>query len=134
MDALKQPATRSPDALADLNTLEWLDRNVLATRTVAARANLIQILKNRDVYFGAFLASKDEEELIQIGLRSYGFCLRDGQYTWPDRLTFDDFANAIVRVYDTNVPRTKAIIAAMRSVHARMVAAQAANQMIELPI
>jgi len=134
MDALKQPATRSVDALADLNTLEWLERNVPTTRSVEARADLIHLLKNRDVYFGAYLASKEEEELIQVGCRSYGFCLRDGQYSWPDRLTFDDFANAIVRAYDTNVPRTKAIIAAMRSVHARMAAAQAANQSIEVPI
>lgn len=65
-----------------------------------------------------YQGTSEDNELVLLALRSYGFVLRK-----PDmqlrRHSFAEFADAIEAVYSQSVPQNAAIVSGLRLVHSR---------------
>lgn len=67
-----------------------------------------------------YQASENEASIILLALQSYGFVLKKpSQFMQLKTFSFSDFADQIASVYDTEEPRTAAILETLRTVHAR---------------
>ncbi|MBK6616294.1 hypothetical protein [Ottowia sp.] len=101
------------------------------TKEVPARADVLELTATRTIGGYPFLATAEERELVQLALTSYAFCLNVDSVQWPSRLTMEDFAQKIEAVYDCVADGVnKLVVAALRSVHARMVQAQSEGRML----
>lgn len=94
---------------------------MMATRQVAARADVVLLNADRTITFDVFLATPEETAMVKLARSSYGFCLNDGTYQLPPRITMAEFAEKIEVVFDCqeNVVN-KMTVACLRSIHAKM--------------
>jgi len=94
---------------------------MIATRQVPARADVVLLNADRSIGFDVFLATREETAMVKLARVSYGFCLNDGTYQLPTRITMAVFADKIEVVFDCqeNVVN-KMTVACLRSIHAKM--------------
>jgi hypothetical protein len=86
-----------------------------------ARIDVVLLNADRSIGFDLFLATPEETAMVKLARSSYGFCLNDGSFELPTRITLAVFADKIEDVFDceSNVVN-RMTVQALRSVHQKM--------------
>ena len=86
-----------------------------------ARIDVVLLNADRTISFDLFLATPEETAMVKLARTSYGFCLNDGSFELPTRITLDVFADKIEDVFDckANVVN-RMTVTALRSIHMKM--------------
>jgi hypothetical protein len=86
-----------------------------------ARIDVVLLNADRTIGFDLFLATPEETEMVKLARSSYGFCLNDGSFELPARITLNVFADKIEDVFDcqSNIVN-RMTVTALRSVHKKM--------------
>jgi len=71
------------------------------------------------ISFMEFKATREEGEIANYAIQSYGFVLKGNPFGQKNHYSWDEFADKIVEVFDCNSPQTAAVLTALRSIHQR---------------